>query len=123
MRIRLSDHQAGILLAATLMNWGYPFHFTRRCVFPSREQEIIDAAEERLIGRRRENHEQGTPGPRQIEFSAEEAQLFAKLLEVCLAECGHNETEIHLQLWADTEDEVCALTDQLRRMADPKYPP
>ena len=48
--IQLSDHEASILLGATLMHWGVPFRFASKREWTEHQQAIIDRASDKLIG-------------------------------------------------------------------------
>ena len=48
MMIRLSDREAAILLGATLMHWGVPFHRTAKHELTDDQQTTIDAASTKL---------------------------------------------------------------------------
>jgi hypothetical protein len=113
MTLMLSDYDLGILLSGTLMNWGYPFVFTRPYRPDPAVQELIDAVVERYQRARRENHERQMFQARPVELSPGEAFALIATLEACLKECRGNSTSIHLHLEAEDEDEVLGLIGKL----------
>jgi hypothetical protein len=116
MKLMLSDHDLNILLAGTLMNWGYPFSFGRPHVPDANEEEIINSVIERFRHVRRDNHEQRMLFPREVELTTREALSLIAILEACLKECRGNSVSIHLHLHAENEDEVRELANRLRRL-------
>ena len=54
MMIPLSDKEADILLGATLVHWGVPFHTAVKREFTEDQQATVDAASTKLIAWREE---------------------------------------------------------------------
>jgi hypothetical protein len=115
MVLTLSDKEASVILGATLMHWGVPFHFTTKHVLTEPEQELLDELSERLISIRNTADQEEPIRPLFIAVSDEERRLLIEVLSACLAECGDNLMEISLHLKAGSKDEVVALIERLRQ--------
>jgi hypothetical protein len=111
MMLRLSDHEASILLGATLMHWGVPFRFADKRALTEQQQVIVDQAAEKLIAVRGTPQ---TPPLEEIDLSETEIALLAEVVDNCLEECGSDAVELRLQLNAGERREVEALLERLR---------
>jgi hypothetical protein len=122
MEMNLTDKEIAVLLGATLMHWGVPFHFTRKRVLNETEQAVLDTVSDRLIRVQSIAGSHQPPTSLTVDFSADERRLLVEVLAACLAECGDNLTDMRLHLKADSRDEVNDLLQRLRsaseRMAD-----
>ena len=81
MMIQLSDMESSILLGATLMHWGVPFHNVARRELTEHEQATVDEASDRLIGLRetyQRSHFHEVP---EVHFSDQEAALLIAVVE------------------------------------------
>jgi hypothetical protein len=119
MAISFSDPEAAILLGATLMHWGVPFHRAVKRELNDKEQATVDAASAKLIALR-----ERCPGPlgqgaESIPFSDEELSVLIEVVEDCLAECGNDATELHIQLKTSARQEAEALLGRLRHSLAP----
>ena len=95
MTIRLSDREASILLGATLMHWGVPFHTAAKRALTEAQQAIVDEASEKLI-RLRETYQrsQVQTAQEEVQLSDRETALLIAVVEDCLNECGNDPTEL-----------------------------
>jgi hypothetical protein len=119
MKVPLSEREAAILLGATLMHWGVPFHSAAKRALTDDEQAIVDSASSRFIAWRDESQKPPGPTPRGVSLSDSEIHLLITVLEDCLAECGNDGTELSLQLKASSRQEVETLVSRLRRSLGP----
>ena len=115
MMIRLSDKETSILLGATLMHWGVPFHAVAKRTLTEEQQAIVDAASDKLIELREASQRLPAPETQEVRLSHEEAGLLIAVVEDCLNECGDNATELRLQLSTGERAEVERLLERLRQ--------
>jgi hypothetical protein len=114
MLMQLSDRETSILLGATLMHWGVPFHRTKKHELTSEQQAIADVLSEKLISARQDA---GSPILRQIQsvqLSDNDAALLVQILDDCLKEIGNDSTELSLQLKTTDRREIEALINRMR---------
>jgi hypothetical protein len=109
--ICLTDHEIAILLGATLMHWGVPFHFSTKRPLSAPQQKIVDEASEKLIALRSPPSSQ----PREVNLSDSEIALLAEVADNCIEECGNNAVDLRLHLAANNRREVEMLIARLRR--------
>jgi hypothetical protein len=114
MTLQLSDKDASILLGAMLMHWGVPFRRTTKRQLTDSQQAIVDAASAKLIALRKACLRAQEQEARNVPLSDQELPLLIEVVEDCLAECGNDETELHLQLKTAERQEVEALLSRLR---------
>jgi len=120
VRIPLSDKEASILLGATLMHWGVPFHATARRALTEEQQAIVDGASDKLIALRETYRRLQAADAQEVQLSDEEAALLVAVAEDCLRECGDDRIELRLQLQTGERDEVETLLERLRRSLGPQ---
>jgi hypothetical protein len=119
MMFPLSDREAAILLGATLMHWGVPFHRVNKRELSDDQQATVDATSTRLVARREEYRGHPAQQVQAIALSDNEITLLTDVLEDCLAECGNDATELGLHLKASTRQEVATLVNRLRHCHAP----
>lgn len=117
MVLTLSDKDASIILGATLMHWGVPFHFTTKPVLTTAEQALIDALSERLISLRNAIDTERPIPSLSFSVSDSERRLMIEVLSACLDECGDDSWEMSLHLKAESKDQVAVLIERLRQSA------
>ena len=115
MMIPLSDREAAILLGATLMHWGVPFHSAAKRELTDDQQATVDAASTKLIVLREEYQGPLLQEIQGVPLSEHEITLLIEVLDDCLAECGNDPTELSLHLKTSTRQEVETLVGRLRR--------
>ncbi|MBY0524579.1 MAG: hypothetical protein K2R98_14340 [Gemmataceae bacterium] len=119
MLIQLSDKEVAILLGATLMHWGVPFHSITKRELTDDQQVIVDAASDRLIAWREAHQGHGVLNGQEIPLSDYETVLLIEVVEDCLAECGNDATDLSLHLKASARHEVETLASRLRHSLPP----
>ena len=119
MMIPLSDSETAILLGATLMHWGVPFHSAAKRVLTEDQQATVDAASAKLITLREEYQGSLVRTAQSIPLSDDEITLLIEVIEDCLAECGNDATELSLHLQTRARQEVETLVSRLRRFIPP----
>jgi hypothetical protein len=112
--IQLTDKEAAILLGATLMHWGVPFHFALRRGLTDHQQAIIDEASEKLITLREAQQRSQAQEAQAVNLSDQEIVLLVLVLEDCLAECGDDPTELSLQLKTSERRQIETLLGRIR---------
>jgi hypothetical protein len=113
MGIKIKNKEADILLGATLMHWGVPFRFTTKLELTENQQNIIEAASDKLISLRELYHETKNFEGCEADLSAQEIALLAEVGRACLAECGNDLVELELQLKTRSKSEVESLLSRL----------
>jgi len=119
MMIPLSDREASILLGATLMHWGVPFHKVAKRELTDPQQAIVDAASEKLIALRQAYQRPQLQETQGVQLSDPEIGLLIDVVESCLDECGDDSTELSLQLKTRERQEVETLVRRLRLSIQP----
>lgn len=114
MMIPLSDKDAAILLGATLMHWGVPFHNAVKRELTEDQQATVDAASTKLIAWREEQQRDPVRPGQGIPLSESEITLLIEVVEDCLAECANDATELSLHLKTSAREEVETLASRLR---------
>ena len=114
MMIRLSDKEAAMLLGATLMHWGVPFHHAPRRELTEHEQALVDEASDKLIGLREAYQRTQMQETQEVLLLDQEAALLIAVVEDCLHECGGDPTELGLQLKTRERNEVETLLERIR---------
>ena len=109
--MQISDREASILLGATLMHWGVPFHCTAKRELSEHHQDILDQASEKLRAARGLHQLSQLD---EVHLSAAEIDLLAKVLQNCLDECGNDPVELRLELQTSERQEVETLIAHLR---------
>ena len=117
----LTDKEASILLGATLMHWGVPFHAVPRRKLTDHQQTIVDEASEMLIGIRESSRQSQGQEALEVGLSDEAIGLLIAVVEDCLNECGMDVTELRLQLKTSESQEVEALLERMRRSLETPY--
>jgi hypothetical protein len=115
MLVQFSDKEASIVLGATLMHWGVPFHRAEKRVLIDQQQAIVDAASDKLIASRKATVHSKTRDITEVSLSDQEIALLAEVVENCLAECGDDAVDLDLHLHSRDCKEVEALSIRLRR--------
>lgn len=113
--IPLSNRDAAILLGATLMHWGVPFHSAAKRELTADQQETVDAASTKLIAWREKYQGDPVQQVQGIALSDNEITLLIEGVEDCLAECANDATELSLHLKTSEREEVETLASRLRR--------
>jgi hypothetical protein len=121
MTIRLSDREASILLGATLMHWGVPFHTAAKRELTEDQQAIVDEASDKLIGLRETYQRSQVQTSQEVHLSDEETAFLIAVVEDCLNECGNDPTELRLQLKTSEGKEVETLLERLRLSRGAQY--
>jgi len=116
--IQLSDREASILLGATLMHWGVPFRSAAKRELTAQQQAIVDAASEKLIALHEAYQRPQLQGIESVQLADHEIALLIEVVDDCLDECGHDSTELSLQLKTSERKEVEILLQRLRLWAD-----
>jgi hypothetical protein len=114
MLIQFSDKEASILLGATLMHWGVPFHSAAKRDLTEHQQGIVDEASEKLITLRETCQRTPVREGQELLLSGEESTLLIAVVEDCLNECGSDATELSLQLKTSERSEVETLLERMR---------
>ena len=117
--IPLSDRDAAILLGATLMHWGVPFHSAAKRELTDDRQASVDAASTKLIALREDYQGPPLQEVQGVPLSELEITLLIEVLEDCLAESGNDATELSLHLKTSARQEVETLVNRLRRSIQP----
>jgi hypothetical protein len=115
MMISLSDQEAAILLGATLMHWGVPFHSAPKRELTEDQQTTVDAVSTWLIAWREASQTLPLSKIPGVPLSDHEITLLIEVVEDCLAECGNDTTELTLHLKTSARQEVETLLTRLRR--------
>ncbi len=119
MMLELSDREASILLGATLMHWGVPFHFAVKHELTNQAQAIVDAAVEKLRALRQAYLRPQLQEVLNVSLSEQELTVLIEVVEDCLAECGSDSIELRLQMNTSEPKEVEALVKRLRLYIQP----
>jgi hypothetical protein len=114
MVIPLTDREAAILLGATLMHWGVPFHSAAKRELTEDQQALADAASTKLITLREEYQRPLVQKVQGIPLSDDEITLLIEVVDDCLIECGNDATELSLHLNTSARQEVETLVSRLR---------
>jgi len=117
--LQLSDREASILLGATLMHWGVPFHHATKRELGEDFQAVADAASEKLIALREACSQLQPAEVPTVPLSADEIAVLVEVVEDCVAECGDDSTELSLQLKTRERKEIEALVRRLRHSIQP----
>src|SRR5258707_5268752 len=116
--IQLSDREPSILLGATLMHWGVPFRSAAKRELTAQQQVIMDAASEKLIALREAYQRPQLQGIESVQLADHEIALLIEVVDDCLDECGHDATELSLQLKTSERKEVETLLQRLRFLGE-----
>ena len=109
--MQISDRETSILLGATLMHWGVPFHSAAKRELSDHQKELADQASDKLIAARAVQ----TPSPfRVVDLSDSEIALLVEIVHNCVEECGNNSIDLRLHLQAGDRREVEALIAHLQ---------
>lgn len=119
MILELCDREASILTGATLMHWRVPFHSAPKRELTVQEQEIVEAASEKLRSLHQAYLRPQLQEVLSVPLSDQELALLIEVVEDCLAECGSDSTELRLQLNTSEPKEVEALVKRLRLSIQP----
>ena len=119
MMIPFTDKETAILLGATLMHWGVPFHSVAKRELTDDQQAIVDAVSTKLITLRQELHAHSPKKVPGVPLAEHEIALLSDVIEDCLAECGDDATEFSLHLKTSARQEVETLVSRLRRFIQP----
>ena len=109
--MQISDREASILLGATLMHWGVPFHSAIKRELSDHQRALVDQASDKLMAAR------ALPQPSQhcvVDLSESETALLVEVVQNCLDECGNDPVELRLELKTGERQEVKALIARLQ---------
>jgi hypothetical protein len=88
MVLTLSRKEVSIILGATLMHWGVPFHFKEKQALTETEQSLLDDLSERIICIRDAAGQERHGEVLSIPVSDEERKLLIEVLSETLSHKG-----------------------------------
>lgn len=119
MMISLTRQETAILLGATLMHSGVPFHFTRKRELSESEFERVEQVDDQLLALRNRPPAAGAGEFLVADLDKVELILLVGIIQDCLAECRDNAVELRLHLRVNERGEVEALLERLRQPVAP----
>jgi hypothetical protein len=114
MQTHYSEPEIAILLGATLMHWGVPFHQARKQDITGEQQDHLDAISDKLIAVRDTAAAKSKKSSLSIDLTEQESMLLTQVLDDCLRECGDNPTDLRIHLKANDRKEVDSLLAKMR---------